>query len=682
MNSFLSLIKTHKRKFLGLLFLFLLLSNLILPSTKFILAQTGDDPDAGDLITQYPHTDTFGMDNPDKCQYNLTWYKAFAAALIDLILWIPKTIADWSTWLSSYAISQIITWPITNAEKDKTAQVFINGWASVRDLANMLIVLGFVIVGIATALRLREYEAKKFLPLLILVALLVNFSNVFTGLIIDASNITMKSLTMGTSTMGVDFYKDVQKIEKGVACDAIKRDDLGEYASIDILFGFLYLSIAIAFSYLGFMLIARYAVLGILFILSPLAIVFWAFPFPRAKDLWNQWWNQFLKWSFVGVGICFFLGLTRNMLSTFPDLSKDGVTTSTVFFYLLITLITLIVGIKIATKSSALGAGAVMGLAQTAIGFAGGAVMGAAGAGGLAKRLLGKGAGAGAAVGGAAAGATGVSRVTNWAGYKLGQAMEATGLRQKGTTAQRAQAEIAEKTKSIGALGYEGQAKLAKGTALRHEAVKDKVAAIKNLAKEGELSRVGDLSAQQSALAYVESYEKSRGIISTTRKEAIKSNPNLAETPEKMQEAVAKMSPGDFAKNVHQSAYTPELLAILSQDQISQGVFGKNGSPVKRQKIKEAAESSGMATYGQSLVEANKLSEANNLIENIQLIRGNGKLFNQTPPPLPNQNPPPLPIEEKQPQGPGYVPGQGNVITPSTSKDIYGIKGTKKGEKM
>jgi len=77
---------------------------------------------------------------------------------------------------------------------------FVTIWASVRDIANMFIVLGFVVVGIATSLRFGEYGAKKLLPFLIIIAILINFSGLFCGLIIDASNITMNTLLQDGKT--------------------------------------------------------------------------------------------------------------------------------------------------------------------------------------------------------------------------------------------------------------------------------------------------------------------------------------------------------------------------------------------------------------------------------------------------------------------------------------------------
>ncbi|GAF67718.1 unnamed protein product, partial [marine sediment metagenome] len=73
-----------------------------------------------------------------------------------------------------------------------TDNPFVNvGWTLTRDLANMGFILILVAIGLGTALRIGEYTAKKTLPLLIIIALLINFTPVVCGLIIDATNIAM-----------------------------------------------------------------------------------------------------------------------------------------------------------------------------------------------------------------------------------------------------------------------------------------------------------------------------------------------------------------------------------------------------------------------------------------------------------------------------------------------------------
>ncbi|MEK7559717.1 MAG: hypothetical protein AAB522_00230 [Patescibacteria group bacterium] len=64
-----------------------------------------------------------------------------------------------------------------------------SAWQLVRDFVNIWFILIFLFIAIATILRLQNYQAKKLLPMLIGIALIVNFSMPITGVIIDVSNI-------------------------------------------------------------------------------------------------------------------------------------------------------------------------------------------------------------------------------------------------------------------------------------------------------------------------------------------------------------------------------------------------------------------------------------------------------------------------------------------------------------
>jgi len=78
------------------------------------------------------------------------------------------------------------------------------GWAITRDLTNIAFVLGMVVIGLATALRYGDYQAKKALPRLILMVLLVNFTPVIVGVLVDAANILMKFFL--TEAVGWDAW--------------------------------------------------------------------------------------------------------------------------------------------------------------------------------------------------------------------------------------------------------------------------------------------------------------------------------------------------------------------------------------------------------------------------------------------------------------------------------------------
>src|SRR3989344_3549915 len=70
-------------------------------------------------------------------------------------------------------------------------------WPIVRDFANMLLVLILIFIGLGTALRLGDYEAKKTLPKLVFIAVLINFAPVLMGFVVDATNIIMNFFMEG-----------------------------------------------------------------------------------------------------------------------------------------------------------------------------------------------------------------------------------------------------------------------------------------------------------------------------------------------------------------------------------------------------------------------------------------------------------------------------------------------------
>lgn len=440
----------------------------------------------------FPGTNPIGASEKtaDKCASELSMFESIVAGMADLFTWIPEAIAWWVVNFTSWVISIALDWPVTNTSSgDGGALAFAAGWRSTRDLANMLIVLGFVVIGIATALRFKDYEAKKLLPKLIVIALLINFSGLFCGLFIDSSKILMKGLVdpngATSGSMGIAFWNNIKNAEKEIKCEAAKQGLLGKYVETDALLTFLYVIVAICFVYLSVMLLARYAVLGILFILSPLAFVFWAFPFPKAKDLWDSWWSNFIKWVFIGVGICFFLNLAGQVLANYPSMTS----TSNLFFYLMVVVIIIVVGIKISIRSSAAGAAAVIGLASGGIGLAMGA-MGKAGMGTL-KGLANK---------------TGLSNVGNKiksGATRLGESMS---LVAPGTSAGMEAKRLDEPKKRLASFDSKRLASIAQQSAWTKKASEDKAAATHILSERGDLTEITDENARSAAIAHASSF--------------------------------------------------------------------------------------------------------------------------------------------------------------------------------
>jgi hypothetical protein len=392
-------------------------------------------------------------------------FKSLAGWIADFIVLLPQVLANFAANLSSFVIKTVLKMNIIGS--DGAALAFKNAWTLCRDLGNMIIVLGFVIIGVATALRIREYEAKQFFGKLVIAALLINFSSLMCGMIIDASNLTMGAF-LGSSNpasgnnqtsttcnpndsnaplhcMATIFYSNLNSTVNQVFCDIKTSGDVPKYFSASIMFSLVFLVIAFAFICFALLLIVRYGALGLLYIFSPLALVFWFFPFPGAKALGQKWMHNFLKWAFSGVILCFFLWLAGNMIKTFATGAIDIQTATPVpgtngfwetFFYMLIVISMIIIGIYVTIKTSGGIAGAAMSTAVGVAGLAGGAIAGAAGRAIANSR-------AGQAVGGA------LQNLSN----RAGKTMESVGLRQTGTTAKANAAKLEEQTKTLAA-GY------------------------------------------------------------------------------------------------------------------------------------------------------------------------------------------------------------------------------------
>ncbi len=470
-----------------------------------------------------------------------------------LILWASYKIAEYSSSILSYVISTVMNATITAGEDKTMGTDFSSAWASVRDLANMFIVLGFVFIGLATTLRIREWEAKKLLPRLIMAALLVNFSGLFCGLYIDASNMVTKGLGQGSSTIGETALSKILAISYDTVSENFyTTNGAMATAGLAIFFGFVYLALAFTFLYLSILLIARFAILAILYVLSPLAFAFWAFPGTRFKKYQTEWWEHFLKWSFVGVFGSFTLFLASPLLSSLNGKTDTTAAITTIIVF----LIFIYVGFKMTCRENGLAA------------KAGGAIIGAAGFA----------LGAGKKVGGFAAEKTGLSRVGNnikSGATRLGEKM---GLVAPGAADLSNQKELAKSKDRIGAMTDDQKAALANGRAVSHRGARDKAEAQRQLLNDGKMDKIKDSTA---AFANVKSWS---GDLSDAKKK----DPRMAgldlpksasqeERNRKVIEATQRTTPRNAADWSPEVFKDPNVVAGLNQKTVA-GIR-ERGSP-------------------------------------------------------------------------------------------------------
>ncbi|MFA5746468.1 MAG: hypothetical protein WC926_00120 [Candidatus Paceibacterota bacterium] len=245
------------------------------------------------------------------------------------------------------------------------------GLAITIPLANMVIFLSLIAIGLGTALRLDKFDAKKNLLQLLMVALLINFAPVFCGVVIDVSNILM-NFFLGGGSDGLGFlvnnFNNAAKTQK-VAWEV----GAGNGVAVSLLAN----TIAIvafnwtaggAFLLFAWLFLQRYVVLWVLVILSPIMASFMILP--ATRGWWEKWLDQFLSWCFIGTIASFYLYLANHMIDLIGHgkllggAGQDlGVVGSSLLY--LVPLILLHYGFFKTMESSAIGSGAVVKFAQT-----------------------------------------------------------------------------------------------------------------------------------------------------------------------------------------------------------------------------------------------------------------------------------------------------------------------------
>ena len=183
------------------------------------------------------------------------------------------------------------------------------GWVVVRDLCNMFFVLILLIIAFASILRVDSYNLKTWLPKLVIMAVLINFSKLICGIFIDFAQVIMLTF--------VNAFKDIAGANLTDMLGLTKILDFSQAGSTDVtawtIIGSMIL--ALIFSVIAVvviltmlvMLAMRIVYLWVYIVLSPIAYLTAAFPQGRSKS--ERWWSDFSQYVIVGPVLAFFIWL-------------------------------------------------------------------------------------------------------------------------------------------------------------------------------------------------------------------------------------------------------------------------------------------------------------------------------------------------------------------------------------
>ncbi len=399
-----------KKIILGIASIFVVFSGLLIVPTSLVHAQS---PNSLQVDTRIESAINVGCSNDVNPFSSTCLLYAFYNIILEPSFTLVGLAANILDFFLGYSLD-------SNAYNS----LFIKkGWGLIRDISNIAFIFTLLYLAIRHILGLGGI--KKYLPTLIIVALLLNFSLFFTKVVIDAGNILARSfyksivINNNQATVSEDSYKSItfglvdkinpQKLlstsmfnignslncdystETGQCLDGATpniSDRTGTIFTIFILMVIVNLVLAWTFLSVGLLFVGRVIGLWFSMIFSPIAFITLAVPGSGGflKQLsFDTWKDTVLKLAFVAPVFIFFLYLTISFLDViFASGSNVTVESGDMFTGLMkifIPFIFIVILLQVAKKTAESMAGefgsAVKGLVGKVAGVVGGAALGA-----------------------------------------------------------------------------------------------------------------------------------------------------------------------------------------------------------------------------------------------------------------------------------------------------------------
>ena len=212
------------------------------------------------------------------------------------------------------------------SKNDNTSTMY-QAWSTFRNIGNILFVIAllFVIFSQVTGIGIDNYGIKRILPKLIVTAIIVNFSYIICGLLVDLSNIVGDSIknifesveftagdkpSDGLGPVGIITFL-VTAISAGAAAAAgvtVAGSVIAGGGLLTILVPILtFLASAVIAGFFAMLMLGvRQALVIIMIVISPIAFVLYAIP--NTNPLFKKWFTLFRGLLTLYPVYCFMVG--------------------------------------------------------------------------------------------------------------------------------------------------------------------------------------------------------------------------------------------------------------------------------------------------------------------------------------------------------------------------------------
>ncbi len=217
-------------------------------------------------------------------------------------------------------------------------------WRILRDFGNIILIFGFLAVGITTILNVSWYGGgKKMLPLLLVAAVFLNFSLFIAEAFVDVGNLFATEIYIqindGRTPQALD-YSSTNLHDEGISNkimaqvglqtvynmninnngDVLKSGNLWIVGWMAVL---LFLVAAFVMFSLAFILVFRFVALILLIIIAPIG--FAGLAVPKLSQYAHQWWSTLLKEAFVAPILMLMLYVALAVITDAKFLTGFGV---------------------------------------------------------------------------------------------------------------------------------------------------------------------------------------------------------------------------------------------------------------------------------------------------------------------------------------------------------------------
>jgi hypothetical protein len=224
------------------------------------------------------------------------------AWILSLIVGVMVGVASYSTFIGAPAV--------------------IHGWKIVRDVCNMFFALIMLIIAFSTIVGYEEYGYKKMLPKLVAAAILINFSKLLCGLMIDVAQVVMLTFVNAFKDVGAGNMLQILGLSNIVS---MSPNNSANQLSVIVasIFGLIYVLIAIVvIASMLAMLVIRIVMIWIYVVLSPLAFFLQAVP--SGGEYASKWWKEWSSNLIIGPVLAFFVWLSFASLDTTTDYTNTS----------------------------------------------------------------------------------------------------------------------------------------------------------------------------------------------------------------------------------------------------------------------------------------------------------------------------------------------------------------------